>query len=55
MVRAVVISLRSAAPTDLDLLRHWNEQPHAIASENDLAPKLSNIDGWVTMTASFIA
>jgi aminoglycoside 6'-N-acetyltransferase len=28
-----VINLRSATPSDLDLLRHWDEQPHVIASD----------------------
>jgi aminoglycoside 6'-N-acetyltransferase len=28
-----VIRLRPATPADLDLLRHWDEQPHVIASD----------------------
>lgn len=27
------IKLRDAAPSDLSLLKHWDEQPHAIASD----------------------
>jgi len=27
-----VINLRSATPSDLDLLRHWDEQPHVLVS-----------------------
>lgn len=30
--KEVVINLRSATSADLDLLRHWDEQPHVIAS-----------------------
>ncbi|MBC8123771.1 MAG: acetyltransferase [Gemmatimonadaceae bacterium] len=29
----VVINLRSATLDDLDLLRHWDEQPHTVASD----------------------
>jgi aminoglycoside 6'-N-acetyltransferase len=29
----MIIKLRPATPTDLDLLRHWDEQPHVIASD----------------------
>jgi aminoglycoside 6'-N-acetyltransferase len=32
-VRAVGIELRPATLADLDLLRHWEEQPHVIASD----------------------
>jgi aminoglycoside 6'-N-acetyltransferase len=28
-----VINLRSATPSDLDLLRHWDEQPHVLVSD----------------------
>jgi len=28
-----LLHLRSATPADLDLLRHWDEQPHVIASD----------------------
>jgi aminoglycoside 6'-N-acetyltransferase len=28
-----VINLRSATPYDLDLLRHWDEQPHVLVSD----------------------
>jgi aminoglycoside 6'-N-acetyltransferase len=31
--KEVVINLRSATFNDLDLLRHWDEQPHTIASD----------------------
>jgi len=31
--KEVVLHLRSTTPTDLDLLRHWDEQPHVIASD----------------------
>lgn len=31
--KEVVINLRSATAADLDLLRHWDEQPHVIASD----------------------
>jgi aminoglycoside 6'-N-acetyltransferase len=27
------MNLRSATPADLDLLRHWDEQPHVTASD----------------------
>lgn len=30
-----MITLRSATPNDLPLLRHWDEQPHVIASDPD--------------------
>jgi aminoglycoside 6'-N-acetyltransferase len=29
----VVMHLRLATPADLDLLRHWDEQPHVVASD----------------------
>jgi aminoglycoside 6'-N-acetyltransferase len=32
-LKEVVIRLRSATFNDLDLLRHWDEQPHIIASD----------------------
>ncbi|WP_235526479.1 GNAT family N-acetyltransferase [Nostoc piscinale] len=32
-LKEVVINLRSATSADLDLLRHWDEQPHVIASD----------------------
>lgn len=28
-----MINLRSATPSDLDLLRHWDEQPHVLVSD----------------------
>lgn len=28
-----MITLRPAAPADLELLRHWDEQPHVVASD----------------------
>ena len=31
--REVMMNLRSATSADLDLLRHWDEQPHVIASD----------------------
>jgi aminoglycoside 6'-N-acetyltransferase len=33
MFKEVVMNLRSATPADLDLLRHWDEQPHVTASD----------------------
>lgn len=33
MSQEVVMSLRSATSADLDLLRHWDEQPHVTASD----------------------
>jgi aminoglycoside 6'-N-acetyltransferase len=30
-----VVSLRPATPEDIDLLRHWDEQPHVIAAKGD--------------------
>jgi aminoglycoside 6'-N-acetyltransferase len=32
------MNLRPATFADLDLLRHWDEQPHAIASDPNDAP-----------------
>ena len=31
-VQEVVMNLRSATSADLTLLRHWDEQPHVVAS-----------------------
>lgn len=30
---AGVVTLRPASPADLELLRHWDEQPHVVASD----------------------
>jgi hypothetical protein len=39
------MKLRPATLADLELLRHWDEQPHSVASDDDC--------GWETELARF--
>ena len=32
-MKKTIVTLRPATPNDLELLRHWDEQPHVIASD----------------------